>query len=82
MDVGVPLMVIVLLFHVAITPPGKFEIVPIPVAPVVLTVILGEIAVFKQSDGFAEGEDAVFAAFTMIAPVALTEPQPPFNGIE
>ena len=37
--VGVPLMVIVLAAHAAVTPVGKPVAVPIPVAPVVVCVI-------------------------------------------
>jgi hypothetical protein len=45
--VGVPLIVITLLDHEAVTPSGNPVAVPIPVAPVVLRVI-GVMAVFKN----------------------------------
>jgi hypothetical protein len=48
--VGVPLMVMVLLAHKAVTPLGKPVGVPIPVVPMVLWVMLGK-AVLMQTLG-------------------------------
>ena len=80
-SVGVPLMVMVLPAQVAVTPVGKFCAVPIPVAPVVIMVILGDRGVLMQSVGFSDGVPAVLFAVTVIVPVAFTIPQPPVNGI-
>ena len=74
-------MVIVLAAHVAVTPAGKPVGAPIPVAPVVVIVMFGAIAVLIQRVGEEDGSPAVFAAVTVIVPVALTTPQPPVNGI-
>ena len=78
---GVPLSVMVLLDHAADTPVGKPEAVPIPVAPVVVCVILGDNAVLMHKVGVLEGLPAVFAAVTVIVPCAVSVPQPPVNGI-
>ena len=81
--VGVPLIVIVPPDQVALTPAGK-PFAPdtpsfaIPVAPVVVCVILVN-AVLIQTVGVDEGPLAVFAAVTVIVPVALTAPQPPVS---
>ena len=77
---GVPLMVIVLLFQLAVRPGAKFTGVPTPVAPVVVKVISGESAVFTQSEGLADAFVTVLIN-TVIVPVALTAPQPPVKGI-
>jgi len=82
--VGVPLIVITLPDQLALTPAGRplapdTPLLAIPVAPVVAIVILGEIAVFKQTEGLDEAVPAVFVAFTVIVPVALTAPQPPVS---
>ena len=75
-------MVIVLEANAAVTPAGRPVAVPIPVAPVVVLVILVK-AVLIQSVGVDEAVPAVFAAVTVIVPVALTLlPQPPVKGIE
>ena len=79
--VGVPLMVIVLLDHTAVTPAGKFVGLPMPVAPVVAIVIFGEMAVLIHTVGDDDGAPAVLFALTVIVPVAFTLPQPPVNGI-
>jgi hypothetical protein len=78
--VGVPLIVIVLLNHEALTPAGNPVAVPMPVAPVVACVIDVN-AVLIQSVGVEDPTPAVFAAVTVIVPVALTLPHPPVNGI-
>lgn len=79
---GVPLIVMVPLFQVAVTPVGNPAGVPIPVDPVVIMVILGVRDELIQRVGLAEGGATVLAAVTVIVPVALTVPQPPVNGIE
>ena len=68
--------------HVAETPEGKFVGVPIPVAPVVVYVIEGEIGEFIHKVGFEDAVLTVFTSVTVIVPVALTVPQPPVKGIE
>ncbi len=78
--VGVPEIVIVFDAHAAVTPAGRPVAVPMPVAPVVAIVILVS-AVPTHSVGDAEGVPAVFAAVTVIVPVALTVPQPPVRGM-
>ena len=84
--VGVPLIVMVLEDQVAETPAGN-PLAPetpeleIPVAPVVAIVIFVK-AVLIHKVGVEEGDPAVFAAVTVIVPVAFTEPHPPVNGIE
>jgi len=69
--------------QVALTPVGKpfapdTPLLAMPVAPVVVWVIL-VIAVLIQTVGVDEGPLAVFAAVTVIVPVALTAPQPPVS---
>ena len=78
-------MVIVLADQVADTPAGKpfapdTPLLVIPVAPVVAIVILVS-AVLIHRVGVEEGDPAVFAAVTVIVPVAFTVPQPPVNGM-
>ena len=53
----------------------------IPVAPVVVIVILGEIAVLIQRVGEEEGVPAVLTVITVMLPVAFILPQPPVNGM-
>jgi len=66
--------------HAAETPAGKPVGAPMPVAPVVAMVILVR-TVPRHRVGLEEGAPAVFAAVTVIVPVALTEPQPPERGM-
>ena len=68
-EVGVPLMVMVLFVHVAVTPVGKLIGVPIPVAPVVEWVIVGS-AVLGHKVGVLEAALAVLFAGTKMVPVA------------
>ena len=63
------------------TPAGNPDGAPLPVAPVVVCVIL-VISVLIQSVGVEEGADTVLFGVTVIVPVALTDPQPPVNGME
>ena len=76
--VGVPLIVIAFEPQVAITPAGKPIAMPIPVAPVVLWLILGN-TVPMHKVGEDEATPAVLTAETIIVPVAFTPPQPPIN---
>ena len=78
--VGVPLIEMVLFAQVALTPLGKPVGVPIPVAPPVAMVMLGDNATFTQVVRGA-GAAAVLLAVTVMVPVAFTVPQPPVNGI-
>ena len=78
--VGVPLIVIVLLAHAAVTPVGKPVAVPIPVAPVVVCVIAVS-AVLIHTVGELDAALTVLAGVTVIVPVALTVPQPPVTGM-
>ena len=75
-----PLIVIVLLAQVAVTPVGKPVAVPIPVAPVVVCVILVK-AVLIHNVGVDEAAPAVLFGVTVMVPVAVTLPHPPVNGI-
>ena len=63
--VGVPLIVIVLLPKLAVTPAGKLVGVPMPVAPVVVCVIFGDKAVLIHSVGVDEAAPAVLFAITV-----------------
>ena len=74
-------MVMVLAAKDAVTPAGNPVGAPIPVAPVVAIVILGEMAVFTQSVGLDDGAPAVLFGDTVIVPVAFTLPQPPVKGM-
>ena len=81
---GVPERVILLLAQAALTPAGNPVAVPIPVAPVVACVIFVN-AVLIHSVGVLDAAPAVLVGVleevTVIVPVALTEPQPPVNGM-
>lgn len=75
-------MVIILDDQEAVSPAGKPEAGPIPVAPVVEWVI-GSIAVLKQTEGLTdEGLETPKAGLTVKEPEAFTIPQPPVSGIE
>ncbi len=78
--VGVPVIVIVLLAHEAVTPAGKPEAIPIPCVAVVVCVIAVN-AVFLHKVGVEEATLTVLFGFTVIVPVAIILPQPPLNGI-
>jgi hypothetical protein len=73
-------MVMVFDAQLAVTPAGNPVAVPIPVAPVVVCVTF-VIAVLTHTDGVEDPAPAVFAAVTIIVPVALAVPHPPVNGI-
>jgi hypothetical protein len=78
--VGVPLIVIVLPDHAAVTPAGSPVAAPMPVAPVVVWVMAGS-GVFTQSVGVEDGAAAVLAGVTVMVPVAFAVPQPPVSGM-
>ena len=78
--VGVPLIVMVLLAHAAVTPIGKPKAVPIPVAPVVVCAIAVS-AELIHTVGALEAAVTALAGVTKIVPVAFTVPQPPVTGI-
>ncbi len=83
--VGVPLMVITLLAHAALTPVGRpfapdTPLLVMPVAPVVAIVMLVK-AVLMQSVGVVDGVPAVLLGVTVMVPVALVLPQPPVSGM-
>ena len=75
-----PLIVIVLEAHAAVTPAGNPVAVPIPVARVVAIVMLVR-AVLIHKLGVLDGAPAVLFGVTVIVPVAFTVPQPPVKGI-
>ena len=84
--VGVPLIVIVLAAQCADTPVGKPLAPDTPsldmlVAPVVVMIIAGEMAVLIHNVGDDEGVPAVLFGVTIIVPVAFTLPQPPVSGM-
>ena len=79
--VGVPVMVMVFEAKEAVTPAGKPVAAPMPVAPVVVWVMLGEIAVLTHKVVVVP-EVTVLFGLIIIVPVALTLPQPPVRGIE
>ena len=78
--VGVPLIVIVLAAHAAVTPAGSPVAAPMPVAPVVVWVML-VISVLIHSVGVEDAAVTVLLGVTVIVPVALTVPQPPVRGM-
>ena len=78
--VGVPEIVMVLLFQFAVTPAGNPVAVPIPVAPVVAWVI-EVINVLAQRVGVDEAWPTVLIALTVIVPVAFRLPHPPVRGM-
>ena len=78
--VGVPLMVIVLLAKLAVTPEGNPVGEPMPVAPVVVCV-MGVKAVLMHNVGVLDAALTVLFGVTVMVPVALTEPQPPVKGM-
>jgi hypothetical protein len=79
--VGVPLIVIVLLAKLALNPAGRPDATPIPVAPVVANVTVGDNGRPIQTVGLEDGAETVLFGVIVIVPVAFTVPQPPVNGI-
>ena len=78
--VGVPLIVIVLDAHEAVTPAGRPVAVPIPVAPVVVCVMLVS-AVLMQRVGMEDAAPTLLSGVTIMVPDAFTVPHPPVNGM-
>ena len=78
--VGVPLIVMVLFAHAAVTPVGKPVAAPIPVFPAVVCEIAVK-TVLTHTVGVLDAALAVLFGVTVIVPVAFTVPQPPVNGI-
>ena len=78
---GVPLIVITFDAQLAVTPAGSPVAAPIPVAPVVACVILVS-AVLTHNVGVEEAAPAELTAVTVMVPVAVTDEQPPVNGME
>ena len=78
--VGVPLIVIVLDAQEAVTPAGRPEAVPMPVAPVVTCVILVS-PVLLHSVGVEEAAPTVLSGVTVMVPEAFTVPHPPVRGM-
>ncbi len=78
--VGLPLIIKESVCHLAITPSGSPDALPIPVAPVVLCVIFVKV-VFMQRVGAVDEGETVFAGVTVMVPVALTLSHPPVKGI-
>ena len=78
-SVGVPLRISCGDMKVAITPAGRFEGTPIPVAPVVVRVIFVSVVPIHRV-GLLEAVPGVLM-LTVMLPVAFTDPQPPVNGI-
>ena len=78
--VGVPLIVIVLDAQEAVTPAGRPEVAPIPVAPVVVCVMLVS-AVLMHSVGVEDAAPTVLSDVTVMVPEAFTVPHPPVNGM-
>ena len=73
--VGAPLIVIVLLAQLAVTPAGKPVAEPIPVAPVVLCVMF-VMGVLIQTVGLELAALTVFKGVTVMVPIALSKAQP------
>ena len=78
--VGVPLIVITLAAHAAVTPAGSPVAAPMPVAPEVV-LVMAVSAVLIQSVGVEDAVPGVFTGETVIVPVAFTAPQPPVKGM-
>jgi hypothetical protein len=66
--------------HTAETPGGKPIADPIPVAPTVVCVIVGNTEL-TQIIGALEADETVLSAITVMVPEVLTELHPPVNGI-
>ena len=79
--VGVPLIVIVLLEKLALKPAGRPDAAPIPVAPVVVNVTVGDSGKPIQAVGFDDGGVTVLLGRTVIVPEAVAEPHDPTNGM-
>ena len=78
--VGVPEIVMILDAQAAVTPAGRPEAVPMPVAPVMVCVMLVS-AVLMHKVGVEEAAPAVSSGVTIIVPVAFTLLHPPVKGM-
>ena len=78
--VGVPEIVIVLDAQEAVTPAGRPEAVPMPVAPVMVCVMLVS-AVLMHRVGVEDAAPTVLSDVTVMVPEAFTVPHPPVNGM-
>ena len=66
--------------HEAVTPAGRSDAAPMPVALVVTCVMAG-IGVLMHTVGAEEATPAVFTVVTVMVPVAEALPQPPVSGM-
>jgi hypothetical protein len=78
--VGVPEIVIVLDAQEAVTPAGRPEAVPMPVAPVVVCVMLVS-AVLLHRVGVEDADPTVLSDVTVMVPEAFTVPHPPVSSM-
>ena len=78
--VGVPEIVMILDAQAAVTPAGRPEAVPMPVAPVMVCVMLVS-AVLLHRVGVEDADPTVLSDVTVIVPEAFTVPHPPVSGI-
>ena len=78
--VGVPLIVMVLLAHAAVTPAGRSVGVPMPVAPPVVWVMAVN-GVLMHNVGVEEAAPAVLLSTTVMVPAAFALPHPPISGM-
>ena len=78
--VGVPEIVMILDAQAAVTPAGRPEAVPMPVAPVRVCVMLVS-AVLMHRVGVEDAAPTVLSDVTVMVPEAFTVPHPPVNGM-
>ena len=78
--VGVPEIVMILDAQAAVTPAGRPEAVPMPVAPVMVCVMLVS-AVLMHRVGLEDAAPTVLSDVTVMVPEAFTVPHPPVNGM-
>ena len=78
--VGVPEIVMILDAQAAVTPAGRPEAVPMPVAPVMVCVMLVS-AVLMHRVGVEDAAPTVLSEVTVMVPEAFTVPHPPINGM-
>ena len=64
----------------AVTPAGRPEAVPMPVAPVMVCVMLVS-AVLMHRVGVEDAAPTVLSDVTVMVPEAFTVPHPPVNGM-
>ena len=79
-EVGVPEIVIVLDAQAAVTPAGRPEAVPMPMALVVICVIAVR-AVLMHRVGVEEAAPTVLSGVTVMVPEAFTVPHPPVSSM-